>query len=219
MSDPGLEPVLAGTSSAVQAARSRPSTYRPATIVDLTIDRAIAHVIDDHDPQGDPYGVAIICPTHLKIGDRVMIHYNPPHGSLLVGLLRGGYEPWTIFKNDGGGGLNGNIGYLGPGWTQATGSNYPDSNAYPIGMFRRRGGVVELRGRLTRQSGASNDIAWLPAGYWPRNNLLMTIITAPIAAAGSVIVWIDGHITLAVGTPDAGGGGFVQLDGISYSVE
>ena len=210
-----LETTLVGTSSAVKQARNRVGLKRPATVLSVEADRSVAMVVDDHDPLGIAYGATVICPSYLQAGDRVMLEHYPPHGTLVVGLIRGGKVGWSYAGNS-----QADVpGFFGTGWANDSGTGALDTDTYPQASWTRTNGVVELRGRVHRVSGAANLMIWLPPGFRPRNNLLFCVVTAPIAAAGVAQVKQNGQVSAVNGTVDSGSGGFMHLDGIHFSVE
>jgi hypothetical protein len=210
-----LAPLLESTHSAVQQARGPVSNIRPATVQSISAGRETAVVTDDHNPGGSPYGASIICPTTLFPGDRVMVMFYPPHGALILGLLRGGHMPWQLFNPA----LVDVPGGYGAGWVSDTGTGLPGTSTYAQLMYRRCNGVAELRGRGTRTSGVGTRIAWLPDGFRPKNRIVATVVVGPIVAIGTIQVEINGEIHGLTGTFDSGSGGFVHLDTISFSVE
>lgn len=213
-----LQPVLTGTSAAVHQARKRTSFYRPATVISLSPSRDIVTVRDDAEvEEGGEYGATLIAPTAVLIGDRVMIHYCPPHGAFVVGILRGSYMPWQqVYVGDG------EPGSFQGGWTNPVGETDPlDTAFYAFTAYRRVQGMVELRGRATRISGVNGTVYVLPDGFRPRNHLLIPVATGPTTAItfGHVQVFQTGEVFVASGNVDSASNGFIQFDGINYTVE
>lgn len=208
----GLGPVIDGTAAAVQRTRDRTVHMRPATVVGVTANHDLAIVLDDHDTASQPFGAYIILPTSLRVGDRVMVLYQPPHGAYVVGILRGGFVGWQFVRPSDGG-----IGSFTSGWTNTGGTGFPDTATFMVVGYRRVGESVEIRGRATRTSGVSNTVFVLPEPYRPRNNLVFVTVTAPVAV-GLVVVNQNGNVD-AIGTVDAGSSGYISFDSVAYSVD
>jgi len=209
-----LGPVLEGTAAAVQRSRSRAINLRPASILSIASDRMGATVVDDHSPQAAPYGAYIIAPYSFHVGERVMVLFQPPHGAYIVGLLRGGFTPWQILGPESG------AGNFGTGWANDAACVFPENDGPTFVSVRRVGSLVELRGRATRVSGAGTTLAVLTGAFRPRSLLSFPTVVGPIAAVGVVVVHQgSGVIQPVTGTFDQGAGGYVNLDGIAFTVD
>lgn len=212
-----LQPVLTGTSAAVHQARKRTSFYRPATITTVSPSRDIVTIRDDAELEGEDYGATLIAPTSVMVGDRVMVHYCPPHGAFVVGILRGGYMPWQqVYVGDG------EPGSFQGGWTNEIGSaDVLDTDSFAFCAYRRFQGMVELRGRVVRISGVNGTVFNLPDGFRPRNDLMIPVLVGPTSAPvmGIIQIFRSGSVNSIAGNVDTGTNGMIQFDGIQYTVE
>lgn len=205
-----LEAATAATQQAPD--RVRGVLLRPGTVMEVSTDRGLAEVVIDQDEeeQGDPVGADIVTPTYLSAGDRVMVLFSPPRGALIIGKLDGGYDPWHNIGDD--------VPFTA-GWAPASGTGYPGSATFALPGYKRVGEIAYLRGRAHRTSGVSLTIANLPADYTPRNDLVFWTVGGPIVAEAVVVVRQSGNIDIVAGSADSGVGGFISLDGISYSID
>lgn len=104
-------------------------------------------------------------------------------------------------------------GRLGGAWTGLSfGSGWANyGGAYQTGQYKKVGDIVFLRGLVARTSGVGTTIATLPVGYRPPAQCLYIMNTD--TGAGRLDIQTDGQIIAT-----SGGTGWVQLDGLSFSV-
>lgn len=216
MSDTGLDFVaLEAATAATQQAPQRTSRplVRPATVLEVSSDRSLAEILVDQDDESvaETTGADIVLPTYLVPGDRVMVMFVPPRGAMVIGRLQGNYEPWSE--------LGEAEAPFMSGWGFANGYAYPDQNGFAIPAYKRIGEMVHLKGRVQRTSGGLLTMFRLPGQYCPRNVTVLTTVVGPIGVAGTIVVRLDGDVELINGEPDLADGGFVSLDGVSFSID
>lgn len=104
-------------------------------------------------------------------------------------------------------------GRLGGAWTGLSfGSGWANyGGAYQTGQYKKVGDLVLLRGLVARTSGVGTTIATLPSGYRPLAQCLYIMNTD--TGVGRLDIQTDGQI-IAI----SGGTGWIQLDGLSFSV-
>ena len=104
-------------------------------------------------------------------------------------------------------------GRLGGAWTGLSfGSGWANyGGAYQTGQYKKVGDLVLLRGLVARTSGVGTTIATLPSGFRPAAQCLYIMNTD--TGVGRLDIQTDGQI-IAI----SGGTGWIQLDGLSFSV-
>lgn len=203
--------------SAVQEAQRRnllPLT-RPAVVTDIDPTNSVAEILIDGDD--DVSGAAVVAPFGLIAGDRVMVLFSQPHGALIIGRRSGDFDPWHTVGAD-------EEPPFGTNWAAAPGTGAQwEAGLDAIPAFRRKGRVVELRGRAQRPSVASGTtIFTLPQDYWPQNDLTFIQTFGSTNTFGFVAVRNTNGNVDAVNGPSSsvdGPGGFVCLDGIMFSTD
>jgi hypothetical protein len=200
--------------AAVQQALERVRTVqvKGAVFLERSADRIGCTLILDSDT--DAVGAQIIVDEGYVWGDRILCLSYPPAGLVVIGKRGGGYEDWLNvgdgdnpqFEND---------------WEAFTGTTDVDQDAAMIPSFKKTGSRTELRGRAHNTTGATNPstIFVLPEAYAPRNDLTVPCLVGPIVGGGACIILRDGRVRAFTysGSVDEADGGYICLDGISFT--
>lgn len=200
------EAVAVSVQAARDAAAEESPLVRPGIVQSIDPTNTIAMVQAD-GPMADDFdgsfGAAVAAPVTLRPGDRVLLLFaGTAPGCFVIGRRSGDYDDWHVVGEDG-------EPVFVSGWGHSAGTNQPGANAPARVMFTLRSGRVELRGRATRTSGASQNVFVLPEEYWPDNDLLL-------AAQGALGAHVNVGVDQATGTVSVSTGGEVVFDGISY---
>lgn len=197
----------------VESRQKLPLT-RPAVVTAVGPTNSIAEILVDGDE--DVSGAQIVAPIGIFPGDRVMVLFVQPHGALIIGRRTGDFDDWHVIGNE-------DEPPFGTNWAAApgTGALY-EATTFARPSFRRRGRLIELRGRAYRPSVAANNVVYtLPQNYRPQNDLTFLMIFGPIATYGFVVVRAAGGVEVLNGPSSSvdGASGFASFDGILYSTD
>jgi len=200
-----LEATVAAAQAGRDAAHELAHETRPGVVLSVDPTNTIA-VVQADGPEGDVsggHGAAIVAPVTLKIGDRVMLLFSGTSPKcFVIGRLSGDWNDWHIVGNE-------DEPPYDNGWGPAAGTTIIGASGPAQPMFTMRSGVVRLRGRAHRYSGASNNVFKLPEYAWPANDLLMPCV----GTGGAVTVF---NVAQADGQIASSGGGDVIMDGVSF---
>lgn len=194
--------------------RQRLPLTRPAVVTAIDATNSIAEILVDGDESVS--GAQVVAPIGIIPGDRVMVMFVQPHGALIIGRRTGDFDDWHVIGNE-------DEPPFGTNWAAAPGTGAlwePVTFGKP--SFRRRGRLVELRGRAYRPSVAANNVVWvLPQDYRPQNDLTFIMIFGQIATYGFVVVRAAGNVEVLNGPSSSvdGPNGFASFDGILYSTD
>lgn len=214
MSD--LELIQEAVDAAVRQAASRQTLplTRPAVVTAIGPTNSIAEILVDGDD--DVSGAQVVAPIGIIVGDRVMVMFVQPHGALIIGRRTGDFDDWHVIGNE-------DEPPFGTNWAAAPGTGaLNQAVTFGLPSFRRRGRLMELRGRAYRPSVAANNVVYaLPQDYRPQNDLTFLQIFGPIATYGFVVVRAAGNVEVLNGPTSSvdGASGFASFDGILYSTD
>jgi hypothetical protein len=195
---------------------NRPLT-RPATVISIDPTNSLAEVVIDGDE--DISGAKVVAPIGILPGDRVLILFSPPQGAVVIGRKDGDFDDWHFVGTT-------EQPPFGTNWANAPGTGaLNEAGTFARVAFRRKGRLIELRGRGYRPSVAANNVVYqLPQNYRPQNDLTFLQIFGRNALAadyGFVIVRAAGNVEVLNGPLSSvdGANGFASFDGIIYSTD
>lgn len=215
MTDPSMLDAAVDAAVRESERRHKLPLTRPGTILAIDPTNSLAEVVIDGDE--DATGAQVVAPLGFFPGDRVIVLFTQPHGALVIGRKDGNFDDWHVIGQE-------DQPPFGTNWAAAPGTGaLNEAGVDAVPAFRRRGRVIELRGRAQRPSVASGiTIFTLPQNYWPQNDLTFIQTFGSTNTFGFVAVRNTTGNVDAVNGPSSsvdGPGGFVCLDGIMFSTD
>ncbi len=211
-----MELLEAAVDAAVREADRRASVplVRPATVIDIDPTNSLAEVVIDGDE--DVSGAKVVAPIGLMAGDRVLVLFSPPQGAAIIGRKNGDFDDWHFVGTT-------DQPPFGTNWANAVGTGaLNEAGTFARVSFRRRGRLIELRGRGYRPSVAANNVVYqLPQEYRPQNDLTFLQTFGAILDYGFVVVRAAGNVEVLNGPTSSvdGASGFASFDGILFSTD